>query len=131
MEDIILELIEDDSFDLHNDQYKKVLMKLPGNFGMIFSTCLRPKDSKFPNFSVWNIDIFLPSETFDKMMSMLGEEYKKHITKNVADSTILKIDDKITLFKEDSTIMNPDKIVATPDGTKVYVDDEFYDYDTI
>ena len=31
---------------------KNILMKGTDNFGMIFDTCLRPKDSKFPNFSV-------------------------------------------------------------------------------
>lgn len=102
MEYIILELIgDDDSFKPSTDRYRKILMKGPGNFGMIFSTCLRPQDSKFPNFSVGNIDIYLPSEIFDKIMDMLGEEYKKHITKDVTDSTILKIDHKITIVKEE------------------------------
>ena len=59
MEDTRLELIDEDR------ECKKILMKGTENFGMIFSTCVRPKDSKFPNLSVGNIDIYLPSEIKD------------------------------------------------------------------
>jgi len=102
MEDIILELIDDgDSFIDSSDKYRKILMKGPGDFGIIFSTSIRPEDSKFPNYSVGNIDVYFPSEVFNKIMDMLGEEYRKYITKDVTDSTILRIDHKITFIKNE------------------------------
>jgi hypothetical protein len=104
-EDVILKLLDsNDNFMPSVDQYRKILMKGPGNFGTIFSTSLRPKDSKFPNFSVGNIDIYLPLEIFDKIVNMLGEEYRKNIRKDVTDSDILKIDDRITLVKNEDRV---------------------------
>lgn len=83
---------------------KDIIMKGPGDFGLRMSTVLRPKDSKYPNFSVGTVDIYLPSEIFDKIIDMLGEEYLRHIKKDVTDSIILKVDDKITLVKEEGRI---------------------------
>lgn len=101
-DDLTIELLDrDDSFMPSIDQYKKILIKGSGNFGMIFITSLRPKDNKFPNFSVGNIDIYLPSEIFDKIIDMLGEEYRKNIKKDVTDTDILKIDVHVTFVKNE------------------------------
>ena len=101
-EDITLELLDrDDSFMPSIDQYRKILIKGPGNFGMIFSTSLRPKDSKFPNFSVGNVNIYLHTKIFDKIIDILGEEYRKNIKKDVTDTEMLKIDDHITFVKNE------------------------------
>lgn len=109
-DDITIELTDSgDSFGIDIDQYRRILIEGPGNFGMIFSTSLRPKDGKFPNFSMGNIEIFLPAKIFDKMTDMLGEEYRKNIKKDVIDIDILKIDDKITLAK------NEDRHVKLPE----------------
>ena len=83
---------------------KNILMKGTDNFGLIFGTCLRPKDSKFPNFSVGNIDIYLPSKIFDKIVDMLGEEYRKNVRKDVTDAEMLKIDDRITFVKNEDRV---------------------------
>ena len=102
MKDIKLELIDDgDSFIDGSDKYRKILMTGPGDFGMIFSTSLIKV-----NFSVGNIDIYIPPEIFDSIMDMLGEEYKKHVIKNVTDSTILKIDHKITFIKNEKELLS-------------------------
>jgi hypothetical protein len=83
---------------------KNILMEGTDNFGLIFGTCLRPKDSKFPNFSVGNIDIYLPSKIFDKVVDMLGEEYRKNIRKDVTNAEMLKIDDRITFVKNEDRV---------------------------
>lgn len=102
MEDIGLELIDDgDSFIDSSDKYRKILMKMPGDFVMIFSTSLRPKDGQFPNYSIGNIDIYTPPEVFDKIVDILGEEYRKRVTKDVTNSTILRIDHKIVFIKNE------------------------------
>jgi hypothetical protein len=95
MEDIRLELISEDR------ECKQICMKGTEDFGMIFYTCIRPKNSKFPNFSVGNICIYLQPEIFDKIVDMLGEEFRKNIEKDETDTDILKIDDKITLARNE------------------------------
>lgn len=83
---------------------KNILMDGTDNFGLIFGTCIRPKDSKFPNFSVGNISIYLPSKIFDKIVDMLGEEYRKNVRKDVTDAEMLKIDDRITFVKNEDRV---------------------------
>lgn len=86
---------------LHDEpQCKRVLIKGP-DFGIIFNTCLRPPDSKYPNFSVGNIYIYLPSDIFDKIVNILGEKCREHIKKDITGTKILKIDDKIQFAEED------------------------------
>ena len=105
VKDIRLELIDDgDSFIDSQNKYRKILVEGPGEFGIILSTSLVHKDNKSQDSSVGNIDIFFPSEIFDKIIDMLGEEYKMHITKDVIDSTTLRIDHKITLVKNEKEV---------------------------
>lgn len=107
MSDVIVELTDsDDGFMPSEDHYRRILVKGPGEFGIIFNTSIGPKDRIPQNHFMGNINIFFPSEIFDKVIDILGEEYRKNIEKDMADIDILKIDYRITLTRNERIRFN-------------------------
>ena len=105
-EEITVELSDsNDSFMLSEDHYRRILIKGPGDFGIIFSTSMELKDGRPQNHFMGNINIFLPSEIFDKVIDTLGEEYRKNVKKDVVDIDTLKIDYRITLSRNESRLV--------------------------